>query len=250
MKGDESLSSEVHKHKHFELKRTERSFSLLETIVAVSLIALLLVEVSGVHGNSIAFNQYGRKVLQATYLAKRIMSQIEYNASIRSPLKDMAMNEKDKPFEDAPDFTYSVSMEPLPNALDLMLKIMSGGMMAGGEEGDEDGESKDGGAGAMLEQIKGLIQQSIGDEPIWVARVEVAWTDGARRDAANLSMIIADTKKLEDSVGKLLDAAPSPVVNQPGSKSIPSPIPNPAGGPQGPGVPNSSSESTPGGGDQ
>ena len=191
---------------HVRTRRGERSFSLLETIIAVSLVAVLMVEVSGVHGNAISFNQYGRKVLQGTYLAKRIMAQVEYNASIRTPIKDMAAKEKDKPFEDAPEFSYSLSIEPLPHALDLMFKVIAGSAMGEGDSKKDDSS----GPGAMLEQIKGLIEQSVGDEPIWIAKVEVNWPEGARRGSTQLAMIVTDTKKIEESVGKLLDAAPAP----------------------------------------
>lgn len=209
-------------------RRGERSFSLLETIVAVSLVAILMVEVSGVHGNSIAFNEYGRKVLQASYLAKRLMSQIEYQASFRSPLKDMKVNEKEKPFEDAPEFSYTIEIEPLPHAMDLMFKIFSGGMIGGDKDNEKD-DDKDGkdGMGAMLEQIKGMITQSVGEDPIYVAKVEVSWPEGARKASTSLAMIIADTKKLEDSVGKILDAAPMPQQpSGPGNPAQPTPAPS------------------------
>lgn len=223
----------------------ERSFSLLETIIAVSLIAVLLIEMTGVYGNSIAFNDYGRHVMQASHLAKRVMSQIEYNSAIRKSIKDMAINEKDKPFDDEPDFTYSVSMEPLPNALDLMFKIMSGGLLGGGSEGDDKEESSDGksgGAGAMLTQLKGLIQQAVGEEPIWVAKVDVSWTGGARRETVSLAMILTDMKKLEESVGKLLDTAPA---TNPGA--APGTTSSPQTGGQ-PGQPSGGSVNPPGGG--
>lgn len=211
-------------------RRGERSFSLLETIVAVSLVAILMVEVSGVHGNSIAFNQYGRKVLQASYLAKRIMSQIEYQSTIHSPLKDIAIPEKDKPFEDAPDFSYSVVIEPLPHAIDLMFKIFSGGMAGGKDKDDKDGDDKDG-ASAILEQIKGVINQSVGEDPIWIAKVEVSWAEGARKETTSIAMILTDVKKLEDSVGKVLDLAPAtPPVGgiPPTSPNVNSAIPSPS----------------------
>lgn len=216
------LSSEIRKllpEKKFLYgnRRGERSFSLLETIIAVSLVAILMVEVSGVNGNAIAFNEYGRKVLQASYLAKRVMSQIEYQATFRSPLKDMAVAEKEKPFEDAPEFSYSVTIESLPHALDLMFKIFSGGMI-GGKDKDK-GDDKEGGKdgmGAMLEQIKSVITQSVGEDPIWIAKVEVTWPEGARRASTSVAMIITDIKKLEDSVGKILDAAPANAGGQPG----------------------------------
>jgi hypothetical protein len=199
----------------------EASFSLLETIIAVSLVAILMVEVSGVQGNSIAFSDYGRKALQASYLAKRIMSQIEYNVAIRTPIKDIGITEeRDRPFEDAPDFTYSLKLEPLPHAIDFMFKILSGGMAGDDTEGSSDGEGKDKkGVGDILGQLKPLIQQSVGEDPIWIARVSVGWTEGARKSTVDLSMMIADVKKLEDVVGKAMDAAPLPTENASGANT-------------------------------
>lgn len=222
-------SSNQDKKFPYGARRGERSFSLLETIVAVSLVAILMVEVSGVHGNSIAFNQYGRKVLQASYLAKRIMSQIEYQATIHSPLKDIAIAERDKPFEDDPEFTYTVAIEPLPHAIDLMFKIFSGGMLDSKDDDKDKEKEKDGAsAGAVLEQMKGIITQSVGDDPIWIAKVDVNWTEGARKENVSLAMVITDVKKLEDSVGKVLDIAQ--VTATPAGTTPPGPASPPSGG--------------------
>lgn len=172
----------------------ERSFSLVETVVAVSLIAFLMVEMSGVHGNAINFADYGRKSLQATYLAKRLMAQVEYQAQIRSPLKDIAVNDKEHAFEDAPDFQYSLSIEPLPHSLDIMFKILSGGLLDGDEKKNEQGEAQS--VSGMLEQLKGPIQTAVGEDPIWIAKTSVSWAEGARRSSVDLAMIITDIKRL------------------------------------------------------
>jgi len=207
----------------------ERSFSLVETVVAVALIAFLMIEVSGVHGNAINFADYSRKSLQATYLAKRLMSQVEYQASWRTPLKDIAASEKDRTFEDAPDFQYSLTIEPLPNALDLMFKVMSGGLVGGNKDGGDDKS----GIGAMLDQVKTMVQAAVGDDPIWVANVSVSWAEGARRSSVELAMIIADTKKLEATITPLLAKAPRPSAPNQSSgalpqNSLPPPAPPPA----------------------
>jgi hypothetical protein len=194
---------------------SERSFSLVETVVAVALIAFLIVEMSGVNGNAINFADYSRKALQASYLAKRLLAQVEYQASWRTPLKDIATNEKDHAFEDAPDFKYDLSIEPLPNSLDLMFKILSGGLFGddkdkkdagGGEDNDKDND-KDG-MGAMLEQMKGMIQTAVGDDPIWIAKVSVSWPEGARRSSVDMAMVITDIKKLETTLVPLLQKTP------------------------------------------
>jgi len=208
-------------------KPGERSFSLVETMVAVALIAFLMIEVSGVNGNAINFADYSRKALQATYLAKRLMSQVEYQASWRTPLKDLTTNEKERVFEDAPDFMYSMSIEPVPHALDLMFKLMSGGLVGGDDKDGKSGDDeKDCGMGAMLEQIKGLIQTAVGEDPIWVAKVSVSWAEGARRSSVDLAMIIADTKKMESTLGPLIAKAAPPR----GSGNVPGAIPTNGGG--------------------
>lgn len=184
----------------------ERSFSLVETVVAVSLIAYLMLEVSGVHGNAINFADYGRKSMQAIFLAKRLMSQVEYQAAQRTPLKELAINEKERQFEDAPDFQYSMTVEPLPNSLELMFKVLSGGLVGGGKDGEEGEEKND--VGAMLEQVKSMIEAAVGEEPIWIANVSVSWAEGARRPSVDLSMVITDIKKLETTLTPLIAKAP------------------------------------------
>lgn len=197
----------------------ERSFSLVETVVAVSLIALLMVEVSGVHGNAINFADYARKSLQATYLSKRLLSQVEYHASRRTPLKDLAINDKDHVFEDAPDFSYNLTIEPLPNALDLMFKLMSGGMV-GGEDGEGGDEGKEG-IGAMLEQLKSSVQTAVGEDPIWVAKVSVSWAEGARRSSVDTALIITDIKKLEGTLTPLIAKVPQSQTSTPPPGGLP-----------------------------
>lgn len=211
---------------------SERSFTLVETVVAVSLIAYLMLEVSGVHGNAINFADYGRKSMQAIFLAKRLMSQVEYQASQRTPLKELAINEKDRSFDDAPDFQYSMTVEPLPNSLELMLKVVSGGLIGEVGKGEESGEKND--VGAMLEQVKTMIEAAVGEEPIWLANVSVSWAEGARRPSVDLAMVITDIKKLESTLTPLIAKAPkTPNSSKPQSmpsnnNALPPPAPPPA----------------------
>ncbi len=195
-----NLSPQISRH-----RLGERSFTLIETVIAVSLIAFLMVEMSGVFGNAINFADYSRKSMQATYLAKRLMAQVEYQAQIRSPLKDIAVNDKDHTFDDEPEFLYSLSVEPLPHSLDLMFKILSQGMVGGDDNEKDSGDPKS--AGAMLEQLKGPIQTAVGEDPIWMAKTSVSWAEGARRTKVDLAMIITDTKKIESSLGPLISSS-------------------------------------------
>jgi len=59
-------------------RQREGSFTLIETVIALSLITALIIEVASVQGNSIVFSEYSRNVTKATWLARRVMSQVEY----------------------------------------------------------------------------------------------------------------------------------------------------------------------------
>src|SRR5438045_2407884 len=101
----------THKLNEHNTRFSERSFTLLETLVALGLMIFLIVEVSGIQGNAIYFNQYGRHTIQATWLAKRLMSQVEYHWYNR-PFKELEQsNEEDRPFEDEPDYSYKVEIK-------------------------------------------------------------------------------------------------------------------------------------------
>ena len=57
----------------------------------------------------------------------------------------------------------------------------------------------------------------------------MTWPEGARRASTSVAMIITDIKKLEDSVGKILDQAPAGGGGGPGS--VPGGVPpGPPGG--------------------
>ena len=54
-------------------RQREGSFTLIETVIALAIIAFLIVEVAVVQGNAIVFSDYSRNIAQATYLARRVM---------------------------------------------------------------------------------------------------------------------------------------------------------------------------------
>jgi hypothetical protein len=173
-------------------KPQERSFTLVETLIAVMMIAYILIEITGANGTAVSLNEYNRRILQASYLAKRIMAQVEYNASFRSPLKELPQ-EKERPFEDMPEYSYTLTMEPIPKFIDLMFSVVGG---VGKSESDKTDQEK----GNPLEMFKSVIQQSVGEDPLWVAKVEVFWSEGASRQSTQLAMILADTKKLTTTI--------------------------------------------------
>ena len=116
----------------------EASFTLLETIIALGIMVVMVLEVSVILGRAVGFSKYERKVTQATWLAKFIMTQIEYKSKfydikeISASIKDQKFSEDVCPKDPSFDcnFTYSLTIEEwkLP-----VLDIALGQLDSGGE---------------------------------------------------------------------------------------------------------------------
>ena len=204
-------------------KASEKSFTLIETMIAVGLLATLLVEVSAVQGNAVYFSEYGEKSSKALYLAKSLMSRIEYRAA-ESDFSEMEVRPiKEGSFVNAKDFSYSLSIEEwkLPIA-----KLLGGGGLRSSEENTPSSSSEDSGEGDF---ISDAIKQAVGDELLKVAHVEVFWGEGAVRDSVALSLLLTNQKKLEEFVSTL-DKGPkknsASTKKTPSSSKPPSPAPS------------------------
>ncbi|MDQ3235734.1 MAG: hypothetical protein M3Q07_28325, partial [Pseudobdellovibrionaceae bacterium] len=74
----------------------ELSFTIFETIVAVGLLMAFALEMAAGQGNIVNKVEYARRSNEAIWLAKRIMSQVEYNyQTMEMKELDTAMSVKD-----------------------------------------------------------------------------------------------------------------------------------------------------------
>lgn len=214
------------KTKHFAARerRGERSFTLLETIVALGLMVVLILEVSSVQGNAIVFNSYIKRSSEAMWLARRVMAQVEYNFAIR-PLKDLDTAVKDVRIEDFPDYSYDLEIKDWKFPL---TQLMTGGL-AGGEE-EEESEGKDGGMGGMVKQ---LMEQVFGEELLKTAHVTVYWPSGAQRDSVSLTLLITNQRKIDDLIVTLKPAWDEAIRREEQGEQPPKPTPTPGARPGG-----------------
>lgn len=175
-------------------RQREGSFTLIETVIALAIITFLILEVSTVQGNSIVFSDYGRNITQASWLAKRVMSQIEYYARTK-PFPDLMTEQKDLKFEDNDEYTYAVEIKewkfPFVSLLQSTL---------GGKGKDEDGEPKDPDPG-ISQMIQTVVDQIFGKEPIFLtAQVNVSWSEGATRNSTGLTYLLTNQAKLDEAM--------------------------------------------------
>jgi hypothetical protein len=180
------MSGENGTHKR---KTGQSSFTLIETIIALGLIVIIILEVSAVQGRAIDFSAFERKVTQASWLAKAIMSNIEYKWNYFE-LKDIKADEKDQKIPEdlcSPnpafncDFKYRLSIDEWKLPLVDLVAASAGDSTV---------------AGIVKEQMK----QILGDEILKVAHVTVSWTEGSRKDFVELAYLLTAQKKLDDAI--------------------------------------------------
>ena len=169
--------------KHFD-RSTERSFTLVETMIALGMLASIILQISGVQGNSIYFSEYSQNVTNAVWLAKRVMSQVEYHWESQD-FKSLETEVDDGRFEDFPDYSYALKIK------DWKLPITS---LLGGGNGSE---SEDSGS----QMLSGVMDKVLGKELLKVAHVEVFWAEGAQRNSTEVTLLLTNQKKVDEVIG-------------------------------------------------
>jgi type II secretory pathway pseudopilin PulG len=217
--------------------RSEASFSLIETVIALAIVSFLIMEVAAVQGNSIVFGDYGRNVTQAGWLAKRVMSQVEYYWRTK-PFKDLETSVVEQKFEDFDEYSYSLEIKEWKFPFTQLIQQVLGGddkdkKATPGDTKEADPGGKPQVSGDMIEQV---VKQIFGDEPIFMtAHVEVSWPEGAQRNSTSMEYLLTNQAKLDEFLGTLkpvydkLTKPPAKKTNPNDPKRTPPGQPNPNG---------------------
>lgn len=185
-------------------KKHEKSFTLIETIIALGLMVVVILEVASVQGKSVGLTFLSKKMVEASWYAKAIMSEIEYKSKFY-PFKELrsdpSMRDKaigpslcKKISSDDCDFTYTVSIDDFKLPI---VDIMLGDTKGKKSSDDEQAENP------MKEMIKSKIKEILGDEVLKIAKVEVFWPEGAYRNSVYLTYLLTNQKSLDDYIEQL-----------------------------------------------
>ena len=161
---------------------------------------------------------------QAVWLAKRVMSQVEYNYRA-GKYDEMEFEAKSPvPFEDFEEYSYELSIQPWKIPFIKMLMGASGGE---GESAGEGGEDDSEGGGGELSQFEKFADQVLGKDPFKIAHVEVSWAEGAQRDSITLTYLLTNLAKLSDSIGVLKGTYDGFIKKENGTDKKPTKSPTP-----------------------
>ncbi len=177
----------------------QASFTLVEVILAVGIMATFLVQIASVQGNSVYFAEYGRNVMKGTWLAKQLMSQVDYHYHVKpfEALKGVDVTKGE--FEGVEDFTYDLVIEDFP----LPISSIVANSLTGGGSQDDDDPIKDVSKDGLTDQVDSTVREFLGDEVMKLARVTVYWPEGAKRNSVTLSYLIANLKKISEVLSQV-----------------------------------------------
>ncbi len=167
----------------------QSSFTLIETVIAIGLMVVIVLEVTAVQGRAISFSAYERKVTQASWLAKAVLADLEYKSKIY-PLDEIKAGEKDQKFppELCPEdpnfdcnFRYNLTIKewklPLLHAIAANL-------------GDE----------SLASMVEQQLESIIGKDALKVAHAEVTWPEGGRQNSVELALLLTAQQKLDQAI--------------------------------------------------
>lgn len=180
----------------------EKSFTLIETLIALGIMVTLVLQIAIVQGQAISFSDYARDMTKGMWLGKSIMSQVEYQSKF-IPLKEMKYDEKEQTFSevlcpkenDEPcRYTYNLKIENWPlDLVDIFFRNKPG----------QEGKEKSAEENPMMDMIKEHLKEQIGEELMSYVHAEVFWAEGSRLNSIDLAYLLTDQIGLDILLQKL-----------------------------------------------
>ena len=176
-------------------KFKEKSFTLIETLIALGLMVTMILQIASVLGSSISISSYDAKMGRAMWLAKSIASQIEHDW-LYYDLKEFRTDIKNAEFdkflcskEDGCDFKYNLLFKKWDIPI---FDILMGG--SGSSSEDEN---------PMAKMIKEQIEKELDGELVRVAHIQVTWSEGSKEHLVEFPYLISNQRILDEKIDLL-----------------------------------------------
>lgn len=212
------------------LKRNSSAgFTLLESLLAIGILSVVIVQVVSVQSSNVAVSQISRDNMRATWAMRQAVSQLEYvlDALGASALPKTAF---EYPWPSDDKFSIRVEFKEVSieasRLLVSALKIASVVNDAG--EDDDEGEEKSDPA-ASLKQFASLLDSKLPKDLYRTYQITVSWKDGDRTKSVESGGLIIDEKVISGMIMPTNDAPPSTTgataTAPPGGTAAPRPTP-------------------------
>lgn len=178
----------------------ERSFTIIETMIALGILLPVIVETVATQGSIVNNNAYIRKMTEATWLAKRVMSQVESHYQ-NYPLKDLEQSGKEERFKDIDrddvefDYTYRLTIQEWK--LPIFDILLGGGLNQSKEEEEKDEPNSSSASSSLPPFVEDMINSTFDGHIMKTAHVEVFWPEGASRSSVSLTLLLTNQKAVD-----------------------------------------------------
>ena len=167
----------------------ELGFTLIESLMAISILAIVSVQILNVQSSSIAVTQSARDNMRSTWALRSTLSQIEYAVDTVGT-KGMPKS-ADFVWSADPNFKINVTLEDTPiEASKLLSTAMKLGASQGAgaeEEAADAGDTK-----GDLKEMAALLDSQIPKDLYRTANVKVTWQVGDSTRSAETGMLLVD----------------------------------------------------------
>jgi|GEM_PF-612030 len=169
-------------------------FTIIESLMAISILAIVAVQILNVQSASITVTQSSRDNMRATWAMRSAISQMEYALDTVGP-KGLP-KEASFPWALDPQFTISVKVEDTPlEASRLLFTAMKMGGAAGAAQSGAEGEESEDKTGGMKE-IGAMLDSQIPKDMYRTANFSVSWKEGEGTRSLDGGMLTIDTSML------------------------------------------------------
>ena len=196
-------------------KDKEASFTLLETIIAVGLLAMVMVGSTQIVGTAVIIEDYNRNMSEAGWIAHGLMAQLEW-AQDHYPIKELSTlgkgREEDVPIDLCPVAT-DLNRCPYTFRLDILeWKLPLADLMA----------KKMGDIPQIKDMIKTQLTKILGQEELlYVAKLEVLWPEGSYQNSTSFAYLMVNQSPI-DRFLQTMSISPKPTLSPPaGDKTVP-----------------------------
>jgi prepilin-type N-terminal cleavage/methylation domain-containing protein len=176
------------------LDKNEFGFTLIESLMAISILAIVVVQILNVQAASITVTQSARDNMRSTWALRSTLSQIEY--AIDSVGTKAMPKSADFVWSGDPNFKINVTLEDTPiEASKLLSTAMKLGASQGGGAEAEEGASKAGDTKGDMKEMAALLDAQIPKDLYRTAAVKVTWQVGDKTRSAETGMLLVDTSQ-------------------------------------------------------
>jgi hypothetical protein len=176
-------------------------FSLLESVLAIGILATMLVQVINMHSNSLAISQTTMNNMKATWALRQAMAQLQYIIDVYGSKENSRFHNISVPWNADPEFTIKVATQDMPIEASRLLvsAFRIGTAFSMQSQEAEDSEKKADDPAEAIKSFAEQINSFVPKDLYRTVKLEVSWKQGEFTKSLDSGFFLIDSKALKDA---------------------------------------------------